>query len=160
MLPFSARISIIGVNPYVIPPQRVLTFIFRDAGVSKGAIPVKGTLDGHGFHQTLVKYNGKWRLYLNTPMRKKAGLKVGDRAAFRLAYDGKPRPTPMHPKFKAALRKNAEAKKVFDGLSPSRQKEINRYINHLKSKEALTRNIKRAIGFLQSRDRFIGRDKP
>ncbi|MEI9935362.1 MAG: hypothetical protein WDM71_11065 [Ferruginibacter sp.] len=45
------------------------------AGKDKGHIPVKGKLDGHAFIQTLVKYSGKWRLYLNGPMRK-ASIKM------------------------------------------------------------------------------------
>ncbi len=46
------------------------------------------------------------------------------------------------------------------GLSPSRKKEIVRYISRLKSAEALERNVARAIGFLLKKERFVGRDGP
>lgn len=160
MQSFSYKIKIIGVNPYVVPPAKVLKAIFKEAGKEKGAIPVKGTLNGKPFIQTLVKYSGKWRLYLNGPMREAAGIDVGDLAKVKLTFDPQDRTIPMHSGLKTALDKNKAAKAVFDKLPPSRKKEIIRYINHLKSEESREKNIKRAIGFLSGKERFIGRDKP
>ena len=71
---FTAKIYKIGVNPYMLLPLKVLKTLFVEAGKDKGPIPVRGTLNGKKFTQTLVKYSGKWRLYLNTPMRKAAGM--------------------------------------------------------------------------------------
>jgi len=51
-------------------------------------------------------------------------------------------------------------KKERHPCTPGRQKEIARYINNLKSEELVEKNIKRAIGFLLEKERFIGRDKP
>lgn len=62
-------------------------------------------------------------------------------------------------KLEAALKKNKKAQQAFSQLSPSRQKEILRYINFLKTEESLDRNIKRAIGFLTGTEKFVGRDK-
>jgi hypothetical protein len=157
---FSDKIKIIGVNPYVIPPLKVLKAIFKEAGKEKGAIPVKGTLNGKPFIQTLVKYSGKWRLYLNGPMRQAAGIDVGDSAKVKLQYDLSDRTVPVPTKLRAALNKDKAAKKVFEKLSPSRQKEISRYISNLRSEEAVEKNIKRALGFLTGKERFVGRDKP
>ena len=84
---FSAKIYKIGANPYVLLPSAVLKQLFIQAGKDKGPIPVCGTLNGHKFIQTLVKYSGKWRLYLNTPMRKAANLDVGDVAKIEIQYD-------------------------------------------------------------------------
>lgn len=47
----------------------------------------------------------------------------------------------------AALEANDEARAVFDGLPPSRQKEIVRYIASLKNDESVERNVARAISF-------------
>jgi hypothetical protein len=76
---FSAIIKIIGINPYVLLPQKVLNEIFKKAGKKIGPIPVKGKFNGHPYQQTLVRYSGKWQLYLNTAMRKAAGIDVGDK---------------------------------------------------------------------------------
>ena len=160
MKQFSATIDRIGVNPFVFLPETVLNHIFKQAGKNKGTIPVHGNLDGHPFIQTLVKYSGAWRLYLNTPMRKAAGKDVGDKIKVEIEFDPVERIIPLHPKLKEALEKNKKAKFVFDQLSPSLQKEIVRYIDHLKTEESVERNIKRALLFLTGKERFIGRDKP
>ena len=160
MLSFKAKIEIIGINPYVLLPDNVLLALFKQAGKDKGAIPVKGKIEGHDFIQNLVKYNGKWRLYLNTPMRKASNKDVGDRAAIEIEFDPAERTIPMHAKLQKALKENAKAKKVFDNLAPSRQKEIARYINFLKTEESIDRNIKKVLLFLNGKERFVGSDKP
>ena len=63
----------------------------------------------------------------------------------------------MDPNFLLALEKNLEAKKVYDSLIPSLQKEINRYINNLKSENSKLKNIDKAIQFLLGQEKFIGR---
>lgn len=157
---FSAKIFIIGINPYVLLPAAILKTIFLEAGKDKGPITVKGTIDGHAFIQTLVKYSGKWRLYLNEPMRRACSKDVGDKAIFELSYDGIERVTSMHPALEVALKKNKKAKAMFDQLPPSRQKEIKRYINNLKTPASVDKNVVRAINFLHDKERFIGRDHP
>lgn len=157
---FSATIEIIGVNPYVFVPVKILEQVFRDAGKTKGKIPVRMHIDGHEFIQTLIKYSGDWRLYLNTPMRKAAKKEVGDTACFDIAYDPIIREVSMHPKLVKALKANKKAKGIYDGLRPSLQLEIVRYISFLKTEESVDRNVARAINFLLGKERFIGRDKP
>jgi len=156
---FSARIQIIGVNPYVLLPASLLKYIFQKAGKDKGAVPVQLKIGGKDFIQNLVKHSGKWRLYLNLPMRKAAGKDVGDIIGIQIDFDPKPRTTPVHPKLKKAFKENKIAKKAFEKLSPSRQKEILRYINFLKSEESVDKNIQRAITHLTINRPFIGREK-
>src|SRR6187455_1053022 len=150
MEPLSAKIQIIGINPYVLLPASLLKYIFQKAGKDKGAIPVQLKINDKYFIQNLVKYGGKWRLYLNGPMRKAAGKDVGDRIEIQIDFDPRPRTTPIHPKLKKAFKENPTAKKAFEKLSPSRQKEILRYIIFLKSEESVDRNIQRAIAHLTS----------
>lgn len=97
----------------------------------------------------LYRYSGKWRLYLNTPMRKTAGKDVGDIIEIDIEFDAAERATPIHPKLVLALKKNKKANEIFMQLSPSRQKEILRYINFLKSEESVDRNIKKLLIFYQ-----------
>ena len=156
---FSAKIQIIGVNPFVLLPASLLKDIFQKAGKDKGAVPVQLKIGGKDFIQNLVKYSGKWRLYLNTPMRKAARKDVGDAIDIQIDFDPKPRTTPVHPKLNKAFKENKEAKAAFEKLSPSRQKEILRYINFLKSEESVEKNIQRAIAHLIKSKPFIGREK-
>lgn len=157
---FSAEIELLGINPFVFLPEHVLRSIFIQAKKDKGKIPVKIKIEGHEFIQTLIKYNGHWRLYLNTPMRKAANKTVGDTAIFEVRFDPEKRMAPIHPKFIMALKENPEAKEIFDNLRPSLQLEIVRYLSRLKTEESIDRNVVRAINFLLGRQRFIGRDKP
>ncbi|MEO5582833.1 MAG: YdeI/OmpD-associated family protein [Saprospiraceae bacterium] len=157
---FKAKIDIIGINPFVLLPDKVLKSLFKVAQKERGPIPVTGRLDAHPFHQTLVKYIGFWRLYLNTPMRKAIDKDVGDVVKVEIQYDNKERITPMHPKLQTALQQNQEAKLIFSSLSPHRQKEIMRYINHLKKESIIDKNITKVIQFLSGNERFVGRDRP
>ncbi|TGE27622.1 DUF1905 domain-containing protein [Hymenobacter metallicola] len=157
---FSARIELIGVNPYVLVPEPLRQALFAAAGKAKGPIPVQLTIDGHAFPQTLVKYAGQWRLYLNGPMRQAAGKQVGDTATFTLRHDPESRELPVHPRLSQALAENAAAAAVFNSLPASRRLEIVRYISFLKSEESVERNVQRAIRFLLGQERFIGRDNP
>src|SRR5688500_8110321 len=149
MARFTARIYKIGINPVVDPPDSVLSAIFAQAGRSKGPIPVRGKLNGTAYLQTLVRYSGAWRLYINGTMLKDSGLKVGDEARIEIEFDPDPREVAPSPELVAALRKDKNAQRAFDDLPPSRQKEIIRYIGSLKSRAAIERNVDRIIGHLR-----------
>ena len=145
---FTAKILKIGINPYVGLPEDVLNTLFKQADKNKGPIPVRGTLNNKRFKQTLVKYQGAWRLYLNTPMRQDAGIDVGDDARVEIEFDPEPRIVPIHPKFVRALSRDKEAKAAFEQLAPSRKKEILRYLNSMKTEESLVRNVEKVIQYL------------
>ena len=136
------------MNPYVAVPEAVLNSLFQQAGRTKGPIPVRGRLNRKRFKQTLVKYQGAWRLYLNTQMRRDAGIDVGDEAEVEIEFDPEPRVIPMPLQFAQALSRNKEARAAFEKLVPSRQKEILAYLNSLKTKESLVRNIEKVIQYL------------
>ena len=144
-LTFSKKVRIIGINPYISVPKSVLNALYKQAGKDKGPIPVRGTLQGKRFTQTVIKYQGAWRLYLNTLMRKEARIDVGDIANVELEFDPSLRIVAMHPKFVYALSKNKKAKKAFEKLAPSHRKEIMRYLNYLKNEDSLLRNIEKVI---------------
>ncbi|WP_248875551.1 hypothetical protein [Epilithonimonas zeae] len=65
---FFAKLDIIGINPFVFVPENILNTIFEISGKNKSPISVKGKVNGVPFTQTLVKYSGEWRLYINLKM--------------------------------------------------------------------------------------------
>jgi hypothetical protein len=146
---FAATIYKIGINPVVDPPDTSLKAIFAQAGKSRGPIPVRGKLNDVKFMQTLVKYKGAWRLYINGPMLKASGLSVGDAATIEIEFDARPRMTPVPDELKAALHKDQQAREAFDDLPPSRQKEIMKYIGSLKTEDAISKNVRRIIAHLR-----------
>lgn len=157
---FSATIEIIGINPFIFIPEEILKFIFEKAGKSKGPIPVKGTVNSIPYTQTLIKFKGEWRLYINTKMLKNSPKRIGEQIEISIDYDPAKREIPIHPKLSKALNENKEANSVFQNLRPSLQHEIIRYISHLKTEESIDRNIPKAIAFLLGKGKFVGREKP
>ena len=157
---FKAELEIIGVNPFVQVPVDILNAIFSQAGTGKGNIPICGTINGKPYRQTLVKYQGDWRLYVNTSMLKKSPKRIGEIVEPTVTFDPADRSLTPHPAFVALLEANKEAHDVFRSLRPSLRHEIIRYIHHLKTDESVQRNIAKAIDFLLGKGRFVGRDKP
>lgn len=157
---FSATIEIIGINPFVFVPDEILQHIFEKAAKSKGPIPVKGTVNSIPYTQTLMKFRGEWRLYINTKMLKNSPKRIGEQIEISIVYDPQKREIPIHPKLSKALHENAAANTVFQNLRPSLQHEIIRYISNLKTEESIDRNIPKAIAFLLGKGKFVGREKP
>lgn len=157
---FNAQLHIVGINPFVFVPQDILLTLFKDAGKDKGHIPVCGLVNGKPYVQTLLRYQGEWRLYINTSMLRNSPKRIGETIEVSIEFDKRDRSLKPHPALTKALAENDEAQKRFRELSPSRQKEIIRYISSLKTSESRDRNIKRAIAFLLGKESFIGRDKP
>ncbi|WP_207534828.1 YdeI/OmpD-associated family protein [Desertivirga arenae] len=157
---FSATIEVIGINPFVFVPDTILQSIFERSGKSKGAIPVKGSINGKPYTQTLVKYSGSWRLYINLLMLANSTSRIGETIEVFIEFDPADRTIPIHPRLLEALEQNIKAKAVFESVSPSLRKEIVRYIARLKSEESIERNVIKAINFLLGKGRFIGRNNP
>lgn len=157
---FKAEIEIIGVNPFVFVPDDILQNIFKEAGKDRGHIPINGSINAKPFKQTLVKYSGEWRLYINTIMLKNSPKHIGETVEITVGFDTESREIIPPDNFVKALTENKEAKTVFDSLPASRRLEIVRYLARLKTEEAREKNVKRAINFLLGREGFIGRNKP
>lgn len=157
---FKGKIEIIGINPYVHIPEKVLQKIFRQAGKETSPIRVMGTVNGHPYKQGLVLYRNIWRLYINTTMLKKSPERIGEVIEITIQYDPEAKATQDCPEFMKALKSNKKARQVFDTLNKSTQQEVVRYLAKLKTKESLEKNIPRAIDFLLGKARFVGRQLP
>ncbi|MBS1489048.1 MAG: DUF1905 domain-containing protein [Bacteroidetes bacterium] len=153
---FTARLELIGINPFVFIPETILKVIFGQSGKSKGPIPIRGTVNGKNYIQTLVKYSGEWRLYINTTILKDSPKRIGEEITVTVEYDPFVRTIKPHPKLVKVLTENKSAKNVFDGLALSKKKEIIRYVSFLKSEESISNNIEKVIGFLNGENSFLG----
>lgn len=87
MLVFIQKIEMTGINPSVQIPDKVMLQLFKQAGRDKGPIPVSGMIEGKPFNQKIIKYQGSWRMYLNTAIRQASHVKVGDSITIALVYD-------------------------------------------------------------------------
>ena len=154
---FTANLEIIGINPFVFVPEKILESVQLQAGKDKGPIPIKGTINGVAFRQTLVRYGGAWRLYVNTMMLKNSPKRIGEAIHLTVSFDPADRSIGPHPLLIEALEQNRKAKEKFDALVPSQKKEIVRYISSLKTEASVARNVAKAIDFLLGNGPFIGR---
>ena len=58
---------------------------------TKGYIPVRGTINGFTFHQTLCPVkDAPYRLYVHRMMMKGGDVEVGDSASFKIEFDDRP----------------------------------------------------------------------
>lgn len=154
---FDAYIDIIGINPFVPLPEKVLAWVCLGAGKEKGPIRVRGTINDRPFRQTLVRYQGAWRLYINGTMLKDSPRRIGEKIRVAIEFDPEEKVVPMHPVLERALRENKKAAGAFSELTPSRRLEIVRYIAALKTEESVARNVGRAIRHLTGEEIFVGR---
>lgn len=144
---FSAEIYKVGINAVVDVPVEITTAMHK----GKGYIRIKGTINGYPFSTTLVPVKDKpYRLFVNIPMLKGAKAALGDTAKFSIAAETAPvdHDYPMVPQ----LEKQLQSKKLmsaFESLTPSRRKDILKYLNYLKTEEALQKNIDKVIGQLE-----------
>ncbi len=166
MQTFCEKVHIINGNPYVRPPDSVIESIFKQAGKETSPIPIRGKINGATFQQSLVKYEGDWRLYINIIMAKAGKVDflksiteiVGKEVTIDVEFDPKPPVFKMVDFLQKALDKNTAAKKSWENLTPGRQKEILRYFSWLKSDQAKERNLKKAIEVLTGTEgRFMAR---
>jgi len=157
---FTVGLGIIGGNPFVLLPPAVLNAVFQEASRSKGPVPVRGTINGKSYQQTLVRFSGEWRLYVEMKMLDDSPRRIGEVIEVTVSFDPSDRVIEPHPKLLAMLDANPAAREVFDDMAPSRRKEIARYIDGLKTEESVDRNVQRALNFLLGTGRFVGRDGP
>lgn len=161
-LKFRGVIEINGINPYV------LVSAGRAARVRAGwrrPMPVRVRVDGQPKEawriNMMPRGDGSFYLYLHGEVREASGTKVGDVVTVEVEFDEEYRGGPAHAMpewFRKALEGNGRAKVAWEGLIPSRQKEILRYFAGLKSAEAKERNLKRAMDVLSGGEgRFMGR---
>jgi len=159
MSTFEASLEMIGINPFVFVPEPILNKLFKEAGKDKGHIPIYGKVNGKDYTQTLLRYKGEWRLYINTSMLTDSPKRIGEVIHVTIQFDPTDRTLLPHPELVKALSENEAAKRIFDSLVPSKRKEIVRYISFLKTEESIKKNVEKAIGFLLGKNAFIGREK-
>lgn len=156
---FKAEIKLIGINPFVFVPEEILALLFKKFGKDKGPIPIKGSINGLKYRQTLVRYRGEWRLYVNTSMLPNSPQRIGETIDISINIDFGDRTIQPHPLLVKALTRNSSAREKFQSLTPSLRKEIVRYISLQKTEASVVRNVERAIRFLLGKESFVGRKR-
>jgi Bacteriocin-protection, YdeI or OmpD-Associated/Domain of unknown function (DUF1905) len=162
-LRFTARIRIRDINPYLLV-SAARARVVKDGW--RRPMPVLVRINGKPARSWRINMmpagNGAFYLYLHGDVRKAAATKVGDRVEAEVRFDERYRNGPLHPMpraFAAALRREPAAAVSWRALTPSRKKEVLRYLAGLKSTAALERNIAKTVRVLAGeRGRFMARE--
>lgn len=149
MKTFKATLYKTGINAAVDVPHEITD----DMQPDKGYIRIKGIINGFRFEQTLVPVKGApYRLFVNIPMLKGGKTAIGDVAEFRIAQDFTPKE--QYYEMNAQLQERLEDENLagaFDALTPSRKKDIMKYLFYIKTEATLQKNIEKVITQLQDK---------
>ncbi|PUA26300.1 MAG: hypothetical protein B0W54_24060 [Cellvibrio sp. 79] len=159
---FTATIIKRGINPYVPVSEELATQLKENWRKPLPVLVQVNNKPEPPWHINMMPVgDGSFYLYLSGEVLKASNTKVGSVVEIKMQFDENYKPGPADPMptwFSEALEKNQSAKQRWNGLTPSLQKEILRYIGRLKSVEAQTRNTQQAIHVLSGgKGRFLAR---
>jgi len=164
---FLATIYKVWIMRHVDVPEGVATALIADmrraaaSGTKSRAsakvappkhIPVVATVNRLSVKTTLVPAGaGRYRLTLNTALRKAGRADAGEVIGVTLAYDPNSREIDAPPEYIAGLKRNALAKKEFDRLPPGHKRQMVAYYMKAKSEKARSHAIEKSIEHLRER---------
>jgi hypothetical protein len=159
---YCAEIEIRGINPCVLVRAETAKLLKADW---RRPMPVRVQINGEPNPPWRINMmpigDGSFYLYLHNSVRSASATAVGDWVEISAVFDESYRRGPMHkmPRaFAEQLGANPAAYASWKELPPGRKKEILRHLATLKSDEAKTRNIERAVRVLSgSPERFLAR---
>ena len=115
-------------------------------------IPVLAVVNGKSARVTLVPAGGgRYRMQINTALRKAARADVGDVVGVELRLDLSSRTLPVPPDLRAGLKTHPKARKAFEALGTGHRRHFIEWFDSAKSPEARSRRLDRAIDVLLER---------
>jgi hypothetical protein len=115
-------------------------------------IPVVATVNHCATRTTLVPAGaGRYRLQINTALRKAGGTDAGDVIGVALQLDTAPRDVPVPAELTATLKQHPKARKEFDQLPPGHRRQLLLYYLRAKSPKARAHVTERFLDHLHER---------
>jgi Bacteriocin-protection, YdeI or OmpD-Associated/Domain of unknown function (DUF1905) len=115
-------------------------------------IPVVATVNHCSARTTLVPAGaGRYRLQINTALRKAGGADVGDVIAVALQLDSAPREITVPADLTTVLKQHPKARKEFDQLPAGHRRQLLLYYLRAKSPKARTHVTERFLDHLHER---------
>lgn len=112
--------------------------------------PIKITLNGYTYRSTVAVMGGKFMVGVSADTRKAAGVKGGDKLIVDIEVDSEIREVILPADFQKALDENSKAKKFYETLSYSKQKNHVTIIDQAKTDETRQKRIEKAIDDLSA----------
>jgi hypothetical protein len=163
---FQATIYRIWMMRHVDVPEDVAQALEKEFACGSGAkklrkhprpakpkyVPVVAMVNGKSARMTLVPAGGgRYRMQINTALRKAAHADVGDVVGIELRLDLSSRTLPVPPDLRASLKPHPRAWKAFEALTPGHRRHFIEWFDSAKSAEARGRRLDRAIDVLLER---------
>src|SRR5580658_11322819 len=115
-------------------------------------IPVVASVNRCSTRTTLVPAGaGRYRLQINTALRKAGGADVGDIIGVTLQLDSAPREIPVPADLTSVLKQHAKARKEFDRLPAGHRRQLLLYYLRAKSPKARAHVTERFLDHLRER---------
>lgn len=166
-LRFVATIYKIWMMRHVDVPEEVSRALISEMGMARKRgsrnsaakppakskyIPVVAIVNGRSARVTLVPAGGgRFRMQINTVLRKAARVDTGDLISVELRLDRASRSLPVPPDLRAGLKAVPKAQKAFGELAPGHRRHFIQWFDSAKSAEARKRRLERAIDVLLER---------
>ena len=119
-------------------------------GLGGGGRPkVRATINGYTYRSSVASMGGRYMLGISAEVRERAGVAAGDTVDVDLELDTEAREVTVPEDLARAFRGDAAARRVFEGLSYSRQQRHVLSIEGAKTPETRQRRLDRAIAELR-----------
>ena len=114
--------------------------------LGKGKRPaVRVTINGHTYRNTVAVMGGAYMVGVSAENRAAAGVVAGDEVDVDIELDTEPREVAVPPDLAAALDQDPNARRFFDGLSPSRKQWHVAAVEGARSAETRQRRIGKSV---------------
>lgn len=115
-------------------------------------VPVVANVNGCSARVTLMPAGGgRYRIQLNTALRKAARADVGDVVRVELRLDRVSREEPVPADLRLALKENPAARQAFDELTTGHRRHFIQWFDSAKGPDTRIRRLGQAIGHLLER---------
>jgi hypothetical protein len=132
----------------------------KNKSVRTKYIPVLATVNGQEARVTLVPAGGgRYRVQLNTALRKAARADAGDEVSVTLRLDRESREPAVPSDLRIALKENPEARKIFEALTTGHRRHIVDWFDSARGVDTRIRRLGFTIEFLLKRGREGSRDR-
>jgi hypothetical protein len=121
-------------------------------GLKTKYVPVVAVVNGCDARVTLMPAGGgRYRIQLNTALRKAARADVGDVVRVELQLDRASREEPVPAELRLALKENPAARLAFDELTTGHRRHFIKWFDSAKGADTRIRRLGRAIDHLLER---------
>lgn len=120
------------------------------AALGAGKRPkVSVTINGYTYRSSIATVDGRCMVGVSATVRDGAGVAGGDTVDVDIELDTAPREVTVPPDLAAALKREPEAKRFFEGLSFSKQRWHVESIEGAKTPETRQRRIDKSVDMLR-----------